>query len=232
MSSTTPSARGASATPSVRNSPVKPRAGRRAADAEEDEYVDDDAAAGEADADGDEKTTAKDLTHRQVVALVEGVLPTWRALVAVKAEPGMPAPAPGLARFEAGHVLTRVVCKGTHALGKLARFGEEDALLEELLKQRRWRAARRGRWWERRALLGMKGENAKNASALRRACEIVVQALLDDDTLLGACAVPVWAAAAVDADPRGSVAAQARAPAADAREATRRASVRAARVRG
>ncbi|KAH9901518.1 VRR-NUC domain-containing protein [Cubamyces lactineus] len=96
---------------------------------------------------------------RLVVRVLESVLPHWRALVAQNVETeddDTDGRRKALQRFECGHVLTRVVCKGAYALGILHEYERELELLDALLAQTRWRRGRRGRWHERRALLLMK----------------------------------------------------------------------------
>lgn len=78
-----------------------------------------------------------------------------------------------------GHVLTRVVCKGSAALSMLGEHENELEVLEALLAQKRWRRGRRGRWYERRALLLMKFKQ------YARAKEAVIEALEDEDTHIG-----------------------------------------------
>ena len=85
-----------------------------------------------------------------------------------------------------GHVLTRVVCKGSAALGMLGEHEYELQVLETLLAQQRWRRGRRGRWHERRALLLMKFRQ------FERAKEAVIEALNDEDTHIGEMLSRVW----------------------------------------
>lgn len=96
--------------------------------------------------------------------LFESIYVRWKHLVAemhANGEEGAHA-RPGLERFEegmykqrldtrglsdegkSGHVLTRIVCKGTDALAILHRYEEEVTLLRELLSQKRWRKGKRG----------------------------------------------------------------------------------------
>ncbi|KAH9951864.1 VRR-NUC domain-containing protein [Amylocystis lapponica] len=114
---------------------------------------------------------------RAVVAILDEVYPRWCALVDTKGE-GAAQPQ-GLERFDCGHILTRVVCKGSHALGILKEHGRELDVLEALLAQRRWRRGRRGRWYDRRALILMKPHDPDMD---QRALIAVKEALLDDDT--------------------------------------------------
>ena len=76
--------------------------------------------------------------------------------------------------------MTRIVCKGAYALGVLKEYNAELAILEALLNQRRWRRGRRGKWYERRALILT--THIKGPTALLRAHEGVLAALSDDDT--------------------------------------------------
>ncbi|TFY60075.1 hypothetical protein EVJ58_g5377 [Rhodofomes roseus] len=111
---------------------------------------------------------------RALKPIFQDVYEQWKNMVQVKAEvAGRPR---GLERFDCGHVLTRVVCKGSAALGMLGEHEYELEVLEALLAQRRWRRGRRGRWYERRALLLMKFQRYEVAKAA------VIEALEDDDT--------------------------------------------------
>jgi Fanconi-associated nuclease 1 len=58
-----------------------------------------------------------------------------------------------LRRFTAGHAFTRIAHKAAHALGRLHKYKEEHGLLTELLDQRLFHPARRGSWYQRKALL-------------------------------------------------------------------------------
>ncbi|CDO73570.1 hypothetical protein BN946_scf185014.g40 [Trametes cinnabarina] len=93
---------------------------------------------------------------RMVKEILECIYPRWETLVAekrdVEDEDGWRK---ALQRFECGHILTRVVCKGAHALGILREYDRELQVLDALLAQTRWRRGRRGRWHDRRALLLM-----------------------------------------------------------------------------
>ena len=83
-----------------------------------------------------------------------------------------------------GNILTRVVCKGSYALGVLWEHQRELEVLTMLLEQKRWRRARRGRWYERAALVLMHHLKDEDDS-LERAMEVVVAALKDPDTHIG-----------------------------------------------
>lgn len=90
-----------------------------------------------------------------------------------------------------GHILTRVVCKGAHALGILKEYKEELLVLEALLEQKRWRRARRGRWYERSALVLMHHLKEEEGS-FERAIKIIHTALYDPDTHIGMSTRPIF----------------------------------------
>jgi Fanconi-associated nuclease 1 len=83
-----------------------------------------------------------------------------------------------------GHVLTRIVQKGADAFGTLKEYDRELDVLEALLSQRRWRRGRRGKWYERRALILMRYCD-KTPEILRRAVRGLLDSLNDQDTHLG-----------------------------------------------
>ncbi|KAI0780638.1 hypothetical protein BD413DRAFT_619127 [Trametes elegans] len=121
---------------------------------------------------------------REVVRIMEEHYGHWEALVASKPDPdedeGRRA---ALQRFECGHVLTRVICKGAYAYGILHNYEQELRVLDALLAQRGWRRGRRGRWHDRRALILMqhlKDDPARNAA--ENALAGVIAALEDEDT--------------------------------------------------
>ncbi|KIK55162.1 hypothetical protein GYMLUDRAFT_76710 [Collybiopsis luxurians FD-317 M1] len=58
-----------------------------------------------------------------------------------------------LERFEQGYILARLLGKVAEAYALLHEFEEELKILESLIEQRFWRAAKRGKWYERRALV-------------------------------------------------------------------------------
>lgn len=85
---------------------------------------------------------------------------------------------------------TRIFGKVTQALATLKDFATEAMVLEALLGQRLWRRGKRGRWYDRRALLYTKylcvlDDGSKDECALRRAMEGVQEALKDEDTGIG-----------------------------------------------
>ncbi|KAG5950838.1 hypothetical protein E4U53_004313 [Claviceps sorghi] len=58
-----------------------------------------------------------------------------------------------LRRFNAAHSYTRLIVKALWVLGRRKEHAREHALLEELLSQRLFHLARRGSWYQRKALL-------------------------------------------------------------------------------
>ncbi|VDB82893.1 unnamed protein product [Peniophora sp. CBMAI 1063] len=111
----------------------------------------------------------------------EGFLEEWRNMVAFEADDERRTR--GLERFEAGHILTRLVHKAADALGPLHEYTKELELLNELLAQTRWRLGRRGFWHERRTLiLERHVEDRKSQTALETALEATVEALKDPHT--------------------------------------------------
>ena len=58
-----------------------------------------------------------------------------------------------LRRFTPAHTYTRVVHKAAYCLGRLKEYKREYDLLTELLAQRLFHTARRGSWYQRKALL-------------------------------------------------------------------------------
>jgi hypothetical protein len=85
-----------------------------------------------------------------------------------------------------GYVLTRIVQKGADALGTLKEYDRELEVLEDLLNQRRWRRGRRGKWYDRRALV-LTRYGDKSPETLRRAVRGLLDSLNDRDTHLGEC---------------------------------------------
>lgn len=58
-----------------------------------------------------------------------------------------------LRRFSPAWVYTRILHKGLHPLGRFKEYKEEHGILSELLAQRLFHPARRGAWYQRKALL-------------------------------------------------------------------------------
>lgn len=58
-----------------------------------------------------------------------------------------------LRRFNAAHAYTRIAHKAAYVYGRLHEYLREHTLLTELLEQRLFQTARRGSWYQRKALL-------------------------------------------------------------------------------
>ncbi|KAK4142599.1 VRR-NUC domain-containing protein [Dichotomopilus funicola] len=94
---------------------------------------------------------------RKVLEVFDSIAPRWRELIKEEndredhvyefGEGGY------LRRFNAGHAFTRIAHKTAHILGRLHKYKEEHELLTELLGQHLFHPARRGYWYQRRALL-------------------------------------------------------------------------------
>jgi fanconi-associated nuclease 1 len=97
----------------------------------------------------------KDL--EQVKSVFEQVYPRWKVLVAEerRKEDRVYDRGEGayLRRFNPAWVYTRIIHKALHPLARFKEHGREHQLLSELLKQRLFHAARRGAWYQRKALL-------------------------------------------------------------------------------
>ncbi|KAG6335477.1 hypothetical protein ID866_3605 [Astraeus odoratus] len=112
--------------------------------------------------------------------IFDSIYPRWLALKDANTEERRNY---GLDRFESGHVLTRIVCKGSYALGVLGHYQQELEVLGALLQQNRWCRGRRGRWHERRALI-LATHLPKSQENVQRALLAVIDALEDPDTHL------------------------------------------------
>ncbi|KAI6127692.1 VRR-NUC domain-containing protein, partial [Pisolithus croceorrhizus] len=117
---------------------------------------------------------------RLVKEIFENVYPRWQDILRTKTEEQRSY---GLQRFESGHVFTRIIYKGSCALGTLGEYKRELEVLESLLAQRRWHRGRRGSWHERRALI-LSAHFPKSRDTARRALTAVIEALEDPDTHL------------------------------------------------
>ncbi|KAI0822847.1 VRR-NUC domain-containing protein [Trametes gibbosa] len=132
---------------------------------------------------------------RVVVEIMESVFPQWEALVSAQPEPDEDGRRSALQRFECGHILTRIVCKGAYALGLMHEYERELSVLDALLAQTRWRRARRGRWHDRRAILLTKhlrravaAAAASPSASLSQPDPVDAQRALDETALEGVVA--------------------------------------------
>jgi Fanconi-associated nuclease 1 len=89
--------------------------------------------------------------------LSEKVYPRWKTLLEQeqRKEDSIYHSGEGayLRRFSPAWVYTRIIHKGLHPLGRFKEHKREHELLTELLDQRLFHAARRGAWYQRKALL-------------------------------------------------------------------------------
>ncbi|KAI0282107.1 VRR-NUC domain-containing protein [Russula aff. rugulosa BPL654] len=129
--------------------------------------------------DGDVKESQRARCAREVLVIFELAYAEWKALGDSNCDP-RPR---GLERFDRGYVLTRIVQKGADALGALKEYDRELEVLEDLLNQRRWRRGRRGKWYDRRALV-LTRYCDKSPETLRRAVHGLLDSLNDRDTHL------------------------------------------------
>ncbi|KEP50646.1 putative coiled-coil protein MTMR15 [Rhizoctonia solani 123E] len=90
----------------------------------------------------------------------------------------------GLERFEEGYLLTRLAYKAAECFGALKKYDMEAKLLVALLRQTRWRRTKRGRWYDRLALIYTRYMGGGEAN-LRQAREYLLTGLNDDLVSLG-----------------------------------------------
>ncbi|KAI0164642.1 VRR-NUC domain-containing protein [Xylariaceae sp. FL1272] len=94
---------------------------------------------------------------RKVVDAFETIYPRWKTIVQEEQEKEDKLYESGegayLRRLNPGHAYTRIIHKATSVLGRLKQHEREHALLTELLDQRLFHLARRGSWYQRKALL-------------------------------------------------------------------------------
>jgi fanconi-associated nuclease 1 len=97
----------------------------------------------------------KDL--ERIKDIFEAVYPRWQTLVAAEQlkEERVYDSGEGayLRRFSPAWVYTRIIHKGLHPLARFKEHLREHGVLTELLDQRLFHAARRGSWYQRKALL-------------------------------------------------------------------------------
>ncbi|RMJ08522.1 hypothetical protein BHE90_015780 [Fusarium euwallaceae] len=95
--------------------------------------------------------------HKKILAIFEKIYPRWKALVKEERRKEQTVYDMGegayLRRFTPGHSYTRIVHKAAPIFGKLKEHLREHELLSELLDQRLFQMARRGGWYQRKALL-------------------------------------------------------------------------------
>ena len=93
----------------------------------------------------------------EVKDIFEAVYPRWKVLLAEEQSKEDRVYESGegayLRRFSPAWVYTRIIHKGLHPLGRFKEHKREHDVLTELLDQRLFHAARRGAWYQRKALL-------------------------------------------------------------------------------
>lgn len=93
----------------------------------------------------------------RILEIYEMVYPRWTKLLAEETEKEKQLYEFGegayLRRFNPGHSYTRILAKAGYAMGKFKNYEREHHLLEELLAQKMFHLARRGDWYQRKALL-------------------------------------------------------------------------------
>lgn len=94
---------------------------------------------------------------RKVVDTFATIYPRWRMILQEEQEKEERVYESGegayLRRLSPGHAYTRIVHKAAGALGRLKEHQREHTILAELLSQRLFHLARRGSWYQRKALL-------------------------------------------------------------------------------
>ncbi|KAI1143519.1 VRR-NUC domain-containing protein [Hypoxylon sp. FL0543] len=94
---------------------------------------------------------------RQIIDTFEQIYPRWKALLKEEQEKEERVYESGegayLRRLNPAHPYTRIVHKAAYVFGRLKEHRREHALLTELLDQRLFHLARRGAWYQRKALL-------------------------------------------------------------------------------
>ncbi|PKS10486.1 hypothetical protein jhhlp_002238 [Lomentospora prolificans] len=94
---------------------------------------------------------------QKVIDLFESIYAPWKAFVASEQVKENTVYDYGegayLRRFTSAHILTRIVHQAAWCFGRLKNYRREYDILVELLAQRLFHAARRGSWYQRKALL-------------------------------------------------------------------------------
>ncbi|TGJ88003.1 hypothetical protein E0Z10_g756 [Xylaria hypoxylon] len=99
----------------------------------------------------------KEAGFRKVVEAFEIIYPRWRGILQEEQEKEERVYESGegayLRRLSPGHAYTRIVHKAAYTFGRLKQHEREHTILTELLSQRLFHLARRGSWYQRKALL-------------------------------------------------------------------------------
>jgi len=93
----------------------------------------------------------------EILSIFEEVYPRWKVILKEEQRKEERVYESGegayLRRFSPAWVYTRIIHKGTYVLGRLKLHEREHAVTSELLSQHLFHAARRGAWYQRKALL-------------------------------------------------------------------------------
>ncbi|KUI66157.1 hypothetical protein VM1G_01889 [Cytospora mali] len=96
-------------------------------------------------------------SYRRVLEMFDGLSARWRSLLEEERHKEEKVYEFGeggyLRRFNAAHAYTRIAHKAAYVYGRLHDYLAEHNLLTELLSQRLFQMARRGSWYQRKALL-------------------------------------------------------------------------------
>lgn len=95
--------------------------------------------------------------YRRVLEIFDGIADHWRELIKEERQKEENVYEFGeggyLRRFSAAHAYTRIAHKAAYVYGRLHHYLREHTLLTELLNQCLFQIARRGSWYQRKALL-------------------------------------------------------------------------------
>ncbi|KAI8635135.1 VRR-NUC domain-containing protein [Xylariaceae sp. FL1651] len=93
----------------------------------------------------------------KVIIIFETIYPRWKIIIQEEHEKEERVYESGegayLRRLSPGHAYTRIIHKAAYVFGRLKEYKREHTLLTELLSQRLFHLARRGSWYQRKALL-------------------------------------------------------------------------------
>ncbi|KAM3511196.1 hypothetical protein MY11210_005132 [Beauveria gryllotalpidicola] len=93
----------------------------------------------------------------RILEIFETIYPRWKRLLEEEKHKEQTVYEFGegayLRRFNPGHSYTRILAKAGFAMGKFKEYQREHDLLQELLGQKMFHLARRGDWYQRKALL-------------------------------------------------------------------------------
>lgn len=101
--------------------------------------------------------SALDKGCERILEIYDVIFPRWKKLLAEEQHKEQTVYEFGegayLRRFNPGHSYTRILAKAGYAMGKFKEYEREHNLLQELLGQKMFHLARRGDWFQRKALL-------------------------------------------------------------------------------